>query len=161
MRESSARAASKPARGGLTNALFLAGTAEELPWLLRGRVDELVVALPWGALLRGVLEPASASAEGIRACLRPAGQLALLLSLEPRDAAAGEAVLDADRIAALVRAYAAAGLECVELRPAGADDVARLSGAWGRRLGIPDRRSACLLCLRLSSVRACPRPVAP
>ncbi|HEY7600300.1 MAG TPA: hypothetical protein VH741_10270 [Candidatus Limnocylindrales bacterium] len=148
LREASARAARKPARGGAANALFLSGTAEELPWLLAGRVDETIVALPWGALLRGVLDAGSDLARGIRACLAPTGALTLLLSVEERDASAGEAPLDAQRVTELARAYEALGWECAVLRPAGAADVAELSGGWGQRLGIPARRPAFVLSLR-------------
>jgi tRNA G46 methylase TrmB len=43
-------------RRGLTNALFLAGDAAESLRLLRGRIDEVRITLPWGSLLRLVLE---------------------------------------------------------------------------------------------------------
>jgi tRNA G46 methylase TrmB len=40
----------------LPNALFLiADAAEALP-CLRGRVDEVRITLPWGSLLRGILD---------------------------------------------------------------------------------------------------------
>jgi hypothetical protein len=50
-----------------------------------------------------------------------------------------------------VHDYAELGFACDELRPATTADVSELSGSWGRRLGIPDRRAAWLLRLRVSS----------
>jgi tRNA G46 methylase TrmB len=52
-----ARRATRPAhKGGLPNALFLVADARATLAVLRGRVDELRITLPWGSLLRMVLE---------------------------------------------------------------------------------------------------------
>jgi tRNA G46 methylase TrmB len=51
MRDASRHAA----RGGLSNALFLAGDATQALTLMQGRVDEVRITLPWGSLLRAVL----------------------------------------------------------------------------------------------------------
>jgi hypothetical protein len=49
--------AARPVRkGGAPNALFLTGDAIEALLLLRGRVDEVRITLPWGSLLRAVLD---------------------------------------------------------------------------------------------------------
>ena len=47
--------ASAPKRAS-PNALFLVGDARDALQLLRGRVDELRITLPWGSLLRLVLD---------------------------------------------------------------------------------------------------------
>jgi hypothetical protein len=156
--EASRRAARPATRGGLPNALFLAGSAEELPWLLRGRADQVIVALPWGALLDGVLNPSGGTAERVAQTLRPRGELTLLLSLVAGDRRASDHLLDDVALPQLVAGYGAIGFECVELRPATAIDVTELSGSWGRRLGIPDRRPGHLLRLQVSSVGEPPQP---
>jgi 16S rRNA (adenine(1408)-N(1))-methyltransferase len=56
LREVSRRAAALPRKGGLPNALFLVGEANEALGLLHGCVDELRITLPWGSLMRAVLE---------------------------------------------------------------------------------------------------------
>jgi len=43
-------------KGGLSNALFLVGDATQALCMLQGRVDEVRISLPWGSLLRAVLE---------------------------------------------------------------------------------------------------------
>ncbi len=43
-------------RGGLPNALFLVGDARESLDALRGRLAEVRIVLPWGSLLRPILE---------------------------------------------------------------------------------------------------------
>jgi 16S rRNA (adenine(1408)-N(1))-methyltransferase len=55
MSEASRRAARKPGKGGLPNALFVVAAAESLPCELDGLVDAVTIQLPWGSLLRSVL----------------------------------------------------------------------------------------------------------
>jgi 16S rRNA (adenine(1408)-N(1))-methyltransferase len=114
------------------NALFLVEAAERLPGILAGRADLVTVALPWGSLLRALIEPGPATLAGIAALLKADGQLELLLTDELRSRAV----------------YEAAGLRLVDSRPATADDVARLSSAWGKRLGVAGRRAATVSVFR-------------
>lgn len=146
MADASRRASASEHRGGLTNAIFFAAAAEELPGLLHATADRVTVALPWGSLLRGLLLPDATLLEKIRDVLRPGGGLELLLSATDRDSAAASATLDTEGdVARLAAAYEKVGLQVVECRPADQSDVDRLSSAWGRRLGIPTRRRAWLI----------------
>jgi tRNA G46 methylase TrmB len=56
LRETSRRAARPVRKGGLPNAHFLVGDASAALTALRSRVDEVRITLPWGSLLRLVLE---------------------------------------------------------------------------------------------------------
>ena len=51
MREASAKALKKPARGGLPNVLYLMDAAETLPGDLEGVADLVTFNYPWGSLL--------------------------------------------------------------------------------------------------------------
>lgn len=148
LREVSRRAARAPGKGGVANLLCLAGTADELPWLLAGRADTIVIALPWGSLLRGVALPDADLVSGLCATLRPAGRLDLLLSVGERDAASRLPTLDTERALALVNAYRGHGFACLDVRPADVADVNEMSAGWGRRLGIPQRRTAWRITLQ-------------
>lgn len=153
LRRVSQRAARSAARGGQPNALFLSGSAEELPGPLYSRLDRMTVVLPWGALLRGVVRPEAALLEGLRQSLRGGGELELLLSVGERDLPAGLPALDRPAIDRLSVAYARAGLCPSRVGEATAADVERLSSTWAKRLGVPGRRSAWLLrFVRSSSV---------
>jgi 16S rRNA (adenine(1408)-N(1))-methyltransferase len=145
MRESSRRAASKPARGGLPNALFLAGTIHELPHVFDGHVGELRVTLPWGSLLRSATEPNSEFVDVVLRLLRPGGAFRLLVSITDRDLATGALPLGGDAILALGAAYTAAGFAAVAVREATQIDVEETGSTWAKRLGIPGRRDAWLL----------------
>jgi hypothetical protein len=54
--EASRRAARPARKGGLPNALFLVSDARAALSAVHGRVDEVRITLPWGALLRWVLD---------------------------------------------------------------------------------------------------------
>jgi len=64
--EGSRRAARK---GGLPNVVFLVADATEALALLYGRVDEVRITLPWGSLLRRVLDGERAFALAVAGAL--------------------------------------------------------------------------------------------
>jgi 16S rRNA (adenine(1408)-N(1))-methyltransferase len=145
MREASQRAARLPRRGGLPNALFIAAGAELLPGPLAARADRLTVVLPWGSLLCGLVRPCVELIDGLGRSLRAGGELELLLSVQPTDHSTGMPILDAATVDRLLTAYAECGFESIEARSATRADVERLTSAWAKRLGVPNRRAAWLL----------------
>src|SRR4029077_6174969 len=56
MRSTAQRAARKPAKGGVPNALFVWAAVEELPAELTD-VTEVHALMPWGSLLRALVAP--------------------------------------------------------------------------------------------------------
>ncbi len=152
MREASHRAArSSVAKGGLANAWFAVAAAEDIPPVLDGRVDTLMVTLPWGSLLRGLLDPEPWFGDVAARLLRAGGELRSLLSVTPRDGV-GLGHLDEGALDALVARWAAVGWASLEARPATTADVAASGSSWAKRLGIPTRRPASML--RLSPPQA-------
>jgi 16S rRNA (adenine(1408)-N(1))-methyltransferase len=149
MADSSRRAAANPRKGGLANAMFLVGAAEDLPGPLCGRADEVTIALPWGSLLRSVLTADQRLLSNVGALLNSRGEIEILVSATERDAAAVGITLantaDAHYLGCRLES---AGLQLVECRLATESDIDRLSSGWGKRLGIPARRQAWLLRLR-------------
>jgi 16S rRNA (adenine(1408)-N(1))-methyltransferase len=156
MATASRRAAAKPARGGLPNALFVVAAAEALPPELDGLADTVTVHFPWGSLLRGLLHADPAVMAGLTRVMRPGASLTMLLSSTDRDRAAGVAPLEEAAVRALAGAYADWGLDVTEARPATAADVAAAHSTWGKRLGAGGRRPAWLLRARLD-----PHPPVP
>ena len=114
------------------NAMFLVESAERLPGILAGRADLVTVALPWGSLLRALIQPEPATLGGIAALLKAGGELELLLTDQLRDLAAYEPI----------------GLRLIDRRPATAGDVDRLSSAWAKRLDVGARRPATVWVFR-------------
>ena len=127
MRRSAARAAAKPARGGLPNAVFVWASAERLPPDLRD-VDELHVLMPWGSLLRGLLDD-SPLRRDLAAAARPGAAFVVTLNLHawrPRVPEVGD-LPEPD--ASLVERFARDGWVVTDV----GDAVA--SSSWTRRLG--------------------------
>ena len=60
------KARRKPEKGGLSNILFVAASAQDPPAELQGTADRLTVYFPWGALLEGVAHPDPPILEGMR-----------------------------------------------------------------------------------------------
>jgi len=151
LREASFRAARPKSRGGLTNATFIAAGVALLPGPLADLADQVTVILPWGSLLSGLLtaEP-KLVAGGLRALLKPAGRLDLLLSVVESDVGAGGRRLDEAGAHALGATFKPLGLTPTEVRLADELDLNRLGSSWGRRLGIPRRRQAWILSFRRS-----------
>jgi 16S rRNA (adenine(1408)-N(1))-methyltransferase len=150
MMTASRRAAARPARGGLPNALFVVAAAEALPAELDGVADLVTVHFPWGSLLRGLVGADPATMTGLARVLRPGASLQLLLSSTARDHSAGVAPIQAATLRALAESYAAWGLAVTELRPATVADVADAHSTWAKRLGAGTRRPAWLLRARFA-----------
>ena len=146
MAEASRRAARRPGRGGLPNALFVVAAAEALPAELDGLAGLVTVHFPWGSLLRGLVAADPAVVGGLVRAMRPGATLSMLLSATARDRAAGIEPIQEATLAAMVEAYDGhGGLAVTTVRPATPADVAASRSTWGRRLGAGARRPAWLL----------------
>jgi 16S rRNA (adenine(1408)-N(1))-methyltransferase len=80
LREISAKTAKKPARGGLSNALFVMGSVEDLPGPLTGLADLLTINYPWGSLLRALVVPELEILEGLIAVMKPLARVSILFN---------------------------------------------------------------------------------
>lgn len=84
----SRRAAAKPSRGGLDNAMFMRASLETLPPLFDGVANAITVNYPWGPLLRAVALPDVALLAKLAAVAAPAATLDVTINMHPlRDAA--------------------------------------------------------------------------
>lgn len=145
MAEASRRAARRPGRGGLPNALFVVAAAEALPPELDGLADQVTVHFPWGSLLRGLVAADPAVLGGLVRAMRPGATLTVLLSATARDGGAGVGPVGEAALAAMADAYDRQGLTVTTVRPAAPADVAASHSTWGKRLGAGTRRPAWLL----------------
>jgi hypothetical protein len=142
MAEVSRRAARAAATGGQANVLFAVAAAERPPAELIGRVDLLLVTMPWGSLLRGVLALDDGAAAGIASLLRPWGELAAIVSVTERDGL-DVAGFETEAFAEdLARRWAAHGLRIDAAETAGEDDIVATGSSWARRLSAGRSRPA-------------------
>lgn len=153
MQEVSAKAAKKPARGGLPNVLFLMDAAETLPGELAGMADLVTINYPWGSLLRALTTPDPAIVKHLTALGRPGSEMVILFNASIFDDPAyceRLGVIPVDPVRAwgeLAEGYAQAGLEIGE--------VAELTGpvdhrtSWGQRLVLGSARKTLRLAGRI------------
>nr|3MQ2_A Chain A, 16S rRNA methyltransferase [Streptoalloteichus tenebrarius]3MQ2_B Chain B, 16S rRNA methyltransferase [Streptoalloteichus tenebrarius] len=137
MEKISAKAAAKPAKGGLPNLLYLWATAERLPPL--SGVGELHVLMPWGSLLRGVLGSSPEMLRGMAAVCRPGASFLVALNLHawrPSVPEVGEHPEPTPDSADewLAPRYAEAGWKLADCRYLEPEEVAGLETSWTRRL---------------------------
>ncbi|WP_267683689.1 class I SAM-dependent methyltransferase [Nannocystis sp. SCPEA4] len=136
LREPSRKAAAKPARGGLANALFGVLPLERAPGELAGLVDSLTVLLPWGSLLRALALPEADALAQLRGLCKPGAALHIVFGYGPGDPLAVQALpgpAAEARRAELVQAYAAAGF-AIAARPTSRAEVGELPTTWAKKL---------------------------
>ncbi|MEM7051759.1 MAG: class I SAM-dependent methyltransferase [Acidobacteriota bacterium] len=154
MRRSSRRAASKVARGGAPNALFVVAAVEELPGDLEGLASRLTVNFPWGSLLRAVALPDVEVLQRIAAVGRSGARLTALINYAVFEDDAYRVRLGLPPMEHLVEGEALpegwrqAGLE-VRRRTLLARDVPHRT-SWGQRLVVGSGRGT----LHLEAVKA-------
>lgn len=150
LREYSAKVRRKPARGGLGNALYVIGAAEQLPSELDGAAARVFVNFPWGALLRGLVTPDPALLTAIRRAARPDARLSILLNFTVfADETLAETLalpaVTPDYVArVLAPAYAAAGIAIAEVKVLGPHGVPYRT-EWGQRLTVAASRETLQL----------------
>ncbi len=140
LRELSAKATRKPARGGLPNVLYVVASIEQLPPELRGIAGEIFVTLPWGSLMRGIILAKAAVLDGIASLARNGAALHIVLNTRIFDDPVPVEVRDLPEVTpdyvqeTLAPQYARHGIEIVDTRFMDAAEVAATSTTWAKRL---------------------------
>ena len=144
----------KPAKGGLTNVLFLQAAVEDLPPELDGVADEVHVHFPWGSLLKGVLTGDERVLGNLRRICAADALLEVVVALDPeRDAAELERLdippLSPELIeSVLAPRYQKAGFAINEKGLLPASEWTSLHTSWARRLKGSANRSLTYLIAR-------------
>lgn len=141
--EASRRAAARPSRGGVLNAMFLYAAAETLPGELAGMADEITVNYPWGSLLRALAAPDVDVLTKLARLGRPGATFTTVINVQPlRNAAqverlglSGAALLHAP--ARLAADFARAGLE--RLRQTDVTAEPPIATSWAKHLAVSKR----------------------
>jgi 16S rRNA (adenine(1408)-N(1))-methyltransferase len=140
MRETSAKAAKKPDRGGAPNVLFVIGSIERPPEELRGVADEIFVTLPWGSLMRGIILAEPQVLDALASFGAPGARLRIVLNtrifdepvpIEARDLPDMTPDYARDTLAP---AFERAGMRVERADWMDADEVASLGTTWAKRL---------------------------
>jgi 16S rRNA (adenine(1408)-N(1))-methyltransferase len=140
VRESSAKAAKKPERGGAPNALYVAGSIEQLPAELAGVADEILVTLPWGSLMRGIILADAQVLAAIASLGRAGARVRIVLNTRIFDDPVPVEARDLPDLApdyartTLAPAFGSAGMRIDEARWLTPEEVAELGTTWAKRL---------------------------
>jgi 16S rRNA (adenine(1408)-N(1))-methyltransferase len=151
MRRTAARAAAKPAKGGVPNAVFVWAAVEQLPAELTG-VTEVHSLMPWGSLLRALASPEHAVLRSVAAVCRAGAPFLVTLNLHawrPPVPEVGETPEPTPTSAAglLAPAYARAGWSLEAADYLSDEELAGLGTSWTKRLG-SSREALAVLGLR-------------
>ncbi len=145
------KAARKPSRGGIGNAIFVVAAAEALPEELAGIASLIRVNFPWGSLLRGLVLPEPTILKAVAGLASPDARFEFVICYDPiHDLAGlgGEPLkpLDQTRIDTVLEpAYAAAGLLLKARRKLDLKEALAIPSTWGRRLAYGHRRDVFLI----------------
>jgi 16S rRNA (adenine(1408)-N(1))-methyltransferase len=150
MRRTAARAAAKPAKGGVPNALFVWAAVEDLPTELTG-ITEVHSLMPWGSLLRALVTPDPEVLGAVAGRCVPGAPFLVTLNLHAWRPAVPEvgATVEPrpDAMDGLALGYAAAGWRIESVDYLDAAGVAELGTSWTKRLS-SSRTALDVLALR-------------
>lgn len=139
-----ANAAAK--KGGLPNALFVLGSAEDLPGAFEGRATSVSVLFPWGSLLRAAALPERAFIERVAQLCAPGAKLEVVYSFDARDA--GELArlgLGTNPAEAVADGYATGGFAVQAAERLDAAQIREYPTTWARKLAMGSERVAVRL----------------
>lgn len=140
MREQSARAAKKPERGGVDNLLYVVAAIESAPEELRGIADEVLVTLPWGSLMRGIILGDDVVLGAVASFCAAGARVRIVLNtrifddpvpIEARDLPEVTPEFAETSIAPALKRHA---LRMTEARWMDAEEVAVVDTSWAKRL---------------------------
>lgn len=149
MRECSRRAASKPQRGGVANALYVVAPIEQLPTELLGSATRITINFPWGSLLRALVTPEPRVLRDLAALGRPGAGMTVLINYSVFQDEAYRERLGLPSLDLLVsgewlaRAWRRAGI-VIDRRSLLDREVPHRT-SWGQRLILGSERSTLLI----------------
>jgi 16S rRNA (adenine(1408)-N(1))-methyltransferase len=140
MREFSARARRKPERGGLPNLIYVVSSIEQPPPELAGRCNLIYVNLPWGSLMRGIIEGDDLVLGNLASLAADNANLWIILNTRvfddpvPLDVQGLPEVTEGYARETLRPAFRQHGFEMTEARFLAPEDLLELATTWARRL---------------------------
>lgn len=140
LREFSHRARRKPARGGLTNLLYIVGSIEQPPAELDSRSHQIFINLPWGSLMRGIIEADDVVLGNLSRLAAGDAQLRIILNTRvfddpvPLDVQGLPEVTVDYAKTTLSPAFSRHGFTVTESRFLAPEELIELGTSWARRL---------------------------
>jgi 16S rRNA (adenine(1408)-N(1))-methyltransferase len=138
MRRTAAKAAGSARKGGLPNLVYLWESVERMPTLPRP-VTQLHVLMPWGSLLRGLLDDSLFVLDNLRAVCADGAEFLIALNLHAWRPAVPEVGDSAEptpqsAMAELAERYKARGWDLTEAKYLDSAEIDALETSWTKRL---------------------------
>ena len=149
----------KPAKGGLSNVLFVLSAVETLPSELDGVANEIHVNFPWGSLLRAVAGGDEIGLRNLRQMCATDALLTVVIGLDvERDHSELDRLalpaLDVDYLSLeLPGKYLGAGFEMVKSETLTGTRLLELKTTWARRSKAGHHRSFIRIVARAVELR--------
>jgi 16S rRNA (adenine(1408)-N(1))-methyltransferase len=140
VRASSAKAGRRRERGGAPNALYIAASIEQLPPELQYVANEMLITLPWGSLMRGIILADERVLAAIASLAREGARVRIILNTRIFDDPVPLEARDLPDLSpdyareALAPGFAAAGMRIEQARWLAPQEVAALGTSWAKRL---------------------------
>ena len=135
-------------REKLPNAVFAVASIEQLPCELDGRADAVTITLPWGSLLRGIVQADTAVLGPLARLTKVRATVRVLVSIEPNDRATGLRPLDLATLRGNAHKYEQAGFLLEHCADATFDEVDGSGSSWARRIAKGADRRIFAMTLR-------------
>ena len=137
----------RPAKGGLSNVLFVQATVEDLPDELDGIASEVLVQFPWGSLLRGVAAGDEGVMQNLRRICAPRARLEVTIGVDPERDRHEWVRLELPQMTAdyvntvLDLRYRNAGFKIIAVEELSLSERNEFQTSWARRLQTGSGRS--------------------
>lgn len=160
LEEVSHKAQRKPARGGLTNLIFLWHAAEEIPSELFGVADQIFINFPWGNLLSGAMFSVPESyhlMQRVISVLKPGGKFNLFVTFDPKFEEQKVSQLSLPELSLefmqteLTQKYSELGLQVEQVWELSGEEKHNFPSSWPRR--ILDKRERRVFGLTAAKMR--------
>ncbi len=140
----------KAVKNRKNNARFILGSIEMLPDELNGKFDEVFITLPWGTLLKTLVNPTQENVEKIKYLFKPNSADTLLQiifgyapDLEPSETirlnmpGINEFYIKEN----IIPSFFKVGFECLEVHKMDKNDLTNIETTWGKRLRFGEDRT--------------------
>ncbi|MBI2620754.1 methyltransferase domain-containing protein [candidate division WWE3 bacterium] len=142
----------KANREGLCNLLFVIGSLENIPTELLDTANMVYINLPWGSLLKAIVEPQITQLRDISKLLKKDGELQILLGYDPKL----EPKLDLGNLTPeiftnrVIPTFRNLGFEVLRFELLDKDDLKEIQTTWSKKLGFGQTRPTYKLHLKTS-----------
>lgn len=138
LEKTSRKASKKPKKGGLSNALFVLASIEDLPAELAGKANQVFINLPWGSLLDGIIRADQTTWQNLKRICKNGARIDILLAEDP--------AVDLDHIKrTLPTQLHSLGFRAAQIQTLTQRDLKSYPSSWTKRLAFGKSKKFLLI----------------